>query len=67
MENIFKNGVMDSIDPDVQNVQMVVPIIVTTDRAFSCIGIQRVLIEEGIRMMDMHSIGKRYLSLNPLL
>lgn len=67
MENIFKNGVMDSIDPDVQNVQMVVPIIVTTDRAFSCIGVQRVLIEEGIRMMDMHSIGKRYLSLNPLL
>lgn len=67
MENIFKNGVMDSIDPDVQNVQMVVPIIVTTDRAFSCIGVQRVLIEEGIRMMDMHSIGKKIFISQPIV
>lgn len=67
MENIFKNGVMDSIDPDVQNVQIVVPIIVTTDRAFSCIGVQRVLIEEGIGMMDMHSIGKKIFISQPIV
>lgn len=55
IDNIFSKRVMDTLDPDVQKVKTVVPIILTTDRAFSSLGVQRILIEESDQIMkDFH-------------
>lgn len=67
IENIFINGVMDGLDPEVQNVKAVVPVILTTDRAFSSIGIQRLLIEESIQIMKEHPIGRDIFISQPIV
>lgn len=67
MENIFLKGVMDTLDPDVKNVKTVVPLILTTDRAFSSLGMQRVLIEEGMKMLEKHPISKPLFIAQPII
>lgn len=56
MEGIFKNGTFDRVDPYVRNVVEVFPIIVTTDRVFSAMGVNRLVIEEYSRIMEQHKI-----------
>lgn len=46
INTIINDHVMDTIDPDVKKVTDIVPIIVTTDRAFSAIGVQAFIEEE---------------------
>lgn len=67
MENIFLKGVMDNLDPGIKNVKTVVPLILTTDRAFSSLGMQRILIEEGMRMLEEHPISKPIFITQPIV
>ena len=43
---IIKDCVYDTIDPEVRQVTDIVPIVITTDRAFSAIGVQALVAEE---------------------
>lgn len=43
---LIKDHVMDVIDPEIKEVTDIVPIVVTTDRAFSAIGVQALVTEE---------------------
>ena len=54
---IFENHVMDSLDPDVSKVTDIVPIVVTTDRAFSAIGVQALVVEEYNKYPKIHFSG----------
>ena len=46
VENIVDHS-MDAIDPDVQQVERIYPIVVVTDRAFSAIGVQNFITAES--------------------
>lgn len=56
MENIFLKGSMDKIDPDVKQIKSVFPIIMTTDRSFSAMGVNLVVIEEYAKILKTHPI-----------
>lgn len=56
MENIFLKGSMDKIDPDVKQIKSVFPIIMTTDRCFSAMGVNLVVIEEYAKILKTHPI-----------
>lgn len=56
MENIFLHGSFDAIDPDVKHVKKVFPIIMTTDRSFSALGVNLVVIEEYDKIRKAHPI-----------
>lgn len=43
---ITKDHVMDAIDPEINGITDIVPIVVTTDTAFSAIGVQALIVEE---------------------
>lgn len=57
MENIFLHGSFDAIDPDVKHVKSVFPIIMTTDRSFSALGVNLVVIEEYNKILKAHPIN----------
>lgn len=46
IEEIVKHS-MDAIDPEIKDVERIYPIVVTTDRAFSAIGVQALVIREN--------------------
>lgn len=46
IENIVKHS-MDAIDPEIKDVERIYPIVVVTDRAFSAIGVQALVIRES--------------------
>lgn len=46
IEEIVKHS-MDAIDPEIKDVERIYPIVVTTDRAFSAIGVQALVIRES--------------------
>lgn len=54
---IIENHVMDGLDPDVSKVTDIVPIVVTTDRAFSAIGVQALVVEEYNKYPTIHFGG----------
>ena len=56
MENIFLKGSMDKIDPDVKQIKSVFPIIMITDRCFSAMGVNLVVIEEYAKILKTHPI-----------
>lgn len=58
IEQIFDNGVMDKLDPDVRNVKRVYQIIITTDRSYSAIGISNMLVELYWDMLKEKPLGK---------
>lgn len=57
MENIFLHGSFNTIDPDVKQVKRVFPVIMTTDRSFSALGVNLVVIEEYDKIRKVHPIG----------
>lgn len=57
MENIFLHGSFNTIDPDVKQVKRVFPVIMTTDRSFSALGVNLVVIEEYDKIRKAHPIG----------
>lgn len=63
MENIFFKGSMDKIDPDVKQIKSVFPIIMTTDRSFSAMGVNLVVIEEYAKILKTHPIKLLFSSL----
>lgn len=46
INRIVKDGLMNALDPEVKNITDIIPIIVTTDRAFSAIGVEALVVEE---------------------
>lgn len=56
MEGIFKIGTFDEVDPGIKDVVEVFPIILTTDRVFSAMGVNRLVIEEYSRIIEQHKI-----------
>lgn len=46
---------------------VLVPLILTTDRAFSSLGMQRILIEEGMKMLEDHPISKPIFITQPII
>lgn len=67
IENIFSKGAMDTLDPDVQKVKTVVPLILTTDRTFSSLGVQRILAEESEQIMRDYHIDKPIFITQPIV
>ena len=47
---------MDKIDPDVKQIKSVFPIIMITDRCFSAMGVNLVVIEEYAKILKTHPI-----------
>ena len=58
IEQIFDNGAMDKMDPDVRKVKRVYQIIITTDRSYSAIGISNMLVELYLEMLKEKPLGK---------
>lgn len=56
IENILFHGVFDNIDKDVKDIKNIFPIIMTTDRSFSALGVNLLVIEEFKKIMDKHPI-----------
>lgn len=56
MENIFMHGSFDAIDPKVEHVKSVFPIIMTTDRSFSALGVNLVVIKEYYKIIKSNAI-----------
>lgn len=56
MENIFLHGSFDAIDQEVKQVKNVFPIIMTTDRSFSALGVNLVVIQEYDKIRNVHPI-----------
>lgn len=46
INRIVNDGLMNTLDPEVKNITDIVPIIITTDRAFSAIGVEALVVEE---------------------
>lgn len=57
MENILLHHSLDGIDEDVRKVKKIFPIIMTTDRSFSALGVNAVVIKEYEKIMENHPIG----------
>ena len=51
IDRILNHGLMDALDPDVANVSSIYPLIVTTDSAFSALGVNLTVTEEFDRIM----------------
>ena len=51
IDRILNHGLMDNLDPDVSKVSCIFPLIVTTDSAFSALGVNLTVTEEFDRIM----------------
>ncbi len=51
IDRILNHGLMDALDPDVVNVSCIYPLIVTTDSAFSALGVNLTVTEEFDKIM----------------
>lgn len=67
MENIFLHGSLDAIDPNVKHVKSVFPIIMTTDRSFSALGANLVVIEEYDKIRRAHPINMPVFTSVPII
>lgn len=56
IKRIFQDGLMNELDPGVSYVSKVYPIILTTDRSFSAIGVNALVIQEFSNMIKNNSI-----------
>ena len=50
---------MEEIDPEVANVTEVYPIVITTDRAFSAMGVSELLFGKFSELIAQYNFGKR--------
>ncbi len=50
IDRILNNGLMDALDPDVSKVTSIFPLLITTDMAFSAMGVNLVVTEEFDRI-----------------
>lgn len=51
IDRILNHGLMDSIDPDVKDVTSIYPLLITTDMAFSSMGVNLTVTEEFDKIM----------------
>ena len=58
IDRIINHGLMDSLDPGVKSVDNVFPLLVTTDRAFSAMGVNNVVIEAFDGIMKKYAFNK---------
>ena len=63
IKRIFEEGLMNELDSNVSCVSKVYPIILTTDRAFSAIGVNALVIQEFSNMITKNPVeGKVFIS-----
>lgn len=67
IERIFQENLMTEFDPSVTNVSEVYPIILTTDRSFSAIGVNALVTQEFSRMKKDHPINKKIFISIPII
>lgn len=51
IDRILNHGLMDALDPDVKNVKSIYPLLITTDMAFSAMGVNLTVTEEFDKIM----------------
>lgn len=56
MQNILQHHTLDGIDENVRKVKRIFPIIITTDRNFSALGVNAVVVKEYERIMENYPI-----------
>lgn len=59
LNGIFNKNTMEEIDPEVTNVTEVYPIVITTDRAFSAMGVSELLLGKFSELIAQYNFGKR--------
>ena len=67
IKRIFQEGLMNELDPDVSYVSKVYPIILTTDRSFSAIGVNALVIQEFSNMIKNNPIYKEVFISVPII
>lgn len=67
IDRIMNGGIMDSIDPDVKSVDRIFPILLTTDRTFSSMGVNDTIIEAYNKVLPKYSFGSYFLSIPIIL
>lgn len=63
LDGIFNKNTFGKIDSNVDNVTDVYPIVVTTDRAFSAMGISQLIFEKFSELLKQYNFGKRMIYL----
>lgn len=59
LDGIFNKNTLEKIDTYVDNVTDVYPIVVTTDRAFSAMGVSQLIFEKYSELSKKYNFGKR--------
>lgn len=63
IHRMFDENLLSGVDNDAADVELVFPVIVTTDRTFSALGVNAMLSEEFIDMYKSYKWGKQNLTL----
>lgn len=58
IDRILNQGLMDNLDPGIKGVDNIFPLLVTTDRAFSAMGVNNVVIEAFDGIMKKYTFTK---------
>lgn len=67
IKRIFQEELMNELDPDVSYISKVYPIILTTDRSFSAIGVNALVIQEFSNMIKNNPIYKEVFISVPII
>lgn len=67
IKRIFQEELMSELDPDVSYISKVYPIILTTDRSFSAIGVNALVIQEFSNMIKNNPIYKEVFISVPII
>lgn len=68
LDLILNQGIMDELDPEINSLKQVFPVLVVTDRAFSALGVNRAVLEEFDRIRDAkYKFEKFIMVFNPVI
>lgn len=67
INRIINEGIMDEIDPGVQKVKFIFPIITVTDSAFSAMGVNAIVTESYIKLLQKYHFDKRIFISTPII